>query len=63
MNREEKSRIMAALLEYITQDRLHQWLKKPNREWGGRTPNALIHMDNTGPIWRLIGEVRDGYPF
>ncbi len=63
MYREEKSRIIAALLEYINEERLYKWLKKPNREWGGWTPNSLIHIGHTGPIWHLIGEVRGGYPF
>ena len=63
MYREEKVRIVNALLDYVPEDRLSKWLKKPNRNWGGITPNSMIHNGNTGPIWILIGELRDGYTF
>ena len=59
----EKQRIFEALLLFTSQERLTRWLKKPNREWGGLSPNALINMGNTGPVWRFIGELRNGYPF
>ena len=61
MNKEEKVRIIDALLQYVSEDRLLKWLKKPNPNLGGATPKSMIHIGNTGPIWRLIGEVRDGY--
>ena len=63
MYREEKVRIVNALLEYVSEEKLLKWLKKPNHNWGGITPNSMIYCGDTSPIWRLIGEVRDGYPF
>jgi hypothetical protein len=63
MHKEERSRIVDALLSYVPKERLDRWLRKPNPSWGGMTPNSLINIGNTGPIWRFIGELRDGYPF
>jgi len=63
MHKEEKVRIVNALLQHVAEERLLKWLKKPNKNWGGMTPNSMIYNGNTGPIWRLIGEIRDGYPF
>jgi hypothetical protein len=63
MYKEEKIRIVNALLQYITEGRLLEWLKKPNHNLGGVIPNSMIYTGNTGPIWRLIGEIRDGYSF
>ncbi len=56
----EAVRLVQALLEMIPAEELPQWLQKPNRGFGGRTPWALIQAGERDLIWAMIHQTQQG---
>jgi uncharacterized protein (DUF2384 family) len=57
----ESVRLLAALAELCGDSaRLSEWLRQPNRAFGGRAPLDLIRTGEGDRLWEMIHQVRQG---
>lgn len=56
----EAVRLVQALLEIISAEKLPQWLQTPNPGFGGRRPWTLIQNGERDIIWQMIHQTRQG---
>ena len=57
-NQDEK--LFDALAEVIKPEPIDDWLRRPNKQFEGSTPQQLIERGESDKLWRMIAHLREG---